>query len=209
LRRALAGSQSLAGGLSEGSRVGRLARQRDRAYLGRAGHRASVARRARTFAVVSADNQAFLSHGSSRSLRDGGVRCRGAPLTNRHQDLDQTAGRPGLQQPDPHHRPGRKGRRRTCSPGQAKEPRPRPMRPGDLLGDRRQRAIVLALIFEPVFANDYGVGASAPLTHQRGAGLQHDPGIRASERFRRWLGSGLRGSTYCCGPRTSQSQSLS
>jgi len=87
-----------------------------------------------------------------------------------------------------------------------KEPRPRPMRPGDLLGDHRQRAIVLALVFEPVFANDY---ASAPLTHQRGAGLQHDPGIREFERFRRWLGSGLRGSTYCCGPRTSQSQSLS
>jgi hypothetical protein len=32
-------------------------------------------------------------------------------------------------------------------------------------GDHGQRAITLPLIFEPVFANEDGVGLSAPLTH--------------------------------------------
>ena len=43
--------------------------------------------------------------------------------------------------------------------------RTRPMRPGDPLGDHRQRAIVLALIVEPVIVNEHGVGVPAPLTH--------------------------------------------
>src|SRR5215469_18344394 len=43
--------------------------------------------------------------------------------------------------------------RSTRSLGQAKEPRARPMRPGDLLGDHGQRAVALAVIFEPVLAN--------------------------------------------------------
>jgi hypothetical protein len=53
----------------------------------------------------------------------------------------------------------------TRTLGQAKEPWTRPMRPGDPLGDHRQRAIVLALIVEPVIANEHGVGVPAPLTH--------------------------------------------
>jgi hypothetical protein len=47
--------------------------------------------------------------------------------------------------------------------GQAKEPRTRPMRPGDLLGDGGQRGKVLAVIFEPVLTNEDGVGLSVPL----------------------------------------------
>jgi hypothetical protein len=44
---------------------------------------------------------------------------------------------------------------------QAKEPRARPMRPGDPFGDHRQRATMLALILEPVLANEDGVGVPA------------------------------------------------
>jgi hypothetical protein len=67
--------------------------------------------------------------------------------------------------------------------GQAKEPRTRPVRPGDPLGDHGQRAVVLAFVFEPVFANQHGVGVPAPLTHQRRAGLQTDPEIAAWGAF--------------------------
>src|SRR5262245_65893037 len=62
------------------------------------------------------------------------------------------------------------------------------MRPGDLLCNYGQRAIVLALIFEPVLANENGVGASAPLTQQCRAGLQHDPGIGARSAFLEFCG---------------------
>src|SRR5262249_5792374 len=65
----------------------------------------------------------------------------------------------------------------TRSLGQAKKPWARPMRPGNPLGNHGQRAITLPLIFEPVLANEDGVGVSAPLTHQCRAGLQHDTGI--------------------------------
>ena len=51
------------------------------------------------------------------------------------------------------------------------------MRSGDPLGNHGQRAIILALIFEPVFANQYGVGVSMPLTHQHRAALRHDTGV--------------------------------
>src|SRR5215469_6796811 len=67
----------------------------------------------------------------------------------------------------------------TRSLSQAKEPPARPMHPGDLLGDHGQRAIALAVIFEPVLANQLGVGVSAPLSHQHRAGLQPDPGVGA------------------------------
>jgi len=36
---------------------------------------------------------------------------------------------------------------------------------------------MLALIFEPVFANQDGVGVTAPLAHQHRAGLRHDIGV--------------------------------
>src|SRR5215467_8404840 len=67
--------------------------------------------------------------------------------------------------------------RSTRSPGQAKKPRPRPVRPGDLLGDYGQRAIVLAVIFEPVLTDEDGVSVSAPLAHQCRACPQDDTGI--------------------------------
>ena len=51
------------------------------------------------------------------------------------------------------------------------------MRPGNPLGDHGQRTITLALILEPVLANDDGVSVSAPLAHQCRTGLQHDTGI--------------------------------
>src|SRR5262252_2687395 len=40
-----------------------------------------------------------------------------------------------------------------------------------------------AFVFEPVFANQHGVGVPAPLTHQRRAGLQTDPEIAAWGAF--------------------------
>jgi len=49
--------------------------------------------------------------------------------------------------------------------GQAKEARARPMRPGDPFGDYCQRAITLALIFEPFLSNQDDVSAPPPLTH--------------------------------------------
>ena len=57
------------------------------------------------------------------------------------------------------------------------------MRPGDPLGNHRQRPIALALVFEPVLAHEDGVGVSAPLTHQGRAGLQHGAGIERTSAF--------------------------
>src|SRR6202011_1060471 len=59
----------------------------------------------------------------------------------------------------------------------AKEPGTRPMGPGDPLGDHGQRAIALAVIFEPVLAYEDGMGVSAPPPHQARAGLQHTAGL--------------------------------
>src|SRR5215467_13774062 len=42
---------------------------------------------------------------------------------------------------------------------------------------------MLAVIFEPVLADEDGVGVPAPLTHQRRAGLQTDPEIAAWGAF--------------------------
>jgi hypothetical protein len=53
----------------------------------------------------------------------------------------------------------------TCPLGQAKEPRARPMRSGNPFGNHRQRAIMPAVIFEPVLTNQHSVGVSAPLAH--------------------------------------------
>ena len=57
------------------------------------------------------------------------------------------------------------------------------MRPGDPFGDHGQRAIALAVILEPVFANEDGMGAPAPLTHQRRTGLGHDTRIKGRGAF--------------------------
>jgi hypothetical protein len=65
------------------------------------------------------------------------------------------------------------------------------MRPGDPLGDYRQRAMMLALIFEPVFANQYGVGVTAPLAHQHRAGLRHDAGVEGRATFLELSGQAL------------------
>src|SRR5215471_3634915 len=71
----------------------------------------------------------------------------------------------------------------TRALGQTKEPWARPMRPGDPLGNHRQRAMMLALIFEPVFANQHSVGVTAPLAHQHRAGLRHDTGVEGRAAF--------------------------
>src|SRR5215472_2985032 len=62
------------------------------------------------------------------------------------------------------------------------------MRSGNPLSDHGQRAIVLALIFEPVLANEDGMGVSAPVPDQSRAGLQHDPGIERNAGFARACG---------------------
>src|SRR6516162_140901 len=80
---------------------------------------------------------------------------------------------------------------------QAKEPRARPMRPGDLLGNHRQRPIALALVFEPVLAHEDGMGVSAPLPHQPRAGLQHFPGIERTSAFREFSRQGLQAALQC------------
>jgi hypothetical protein len=64
------------------------------------------------------------------------------------------------------------------------------MCPGDPLGNHGQRVIALALIFEPVVANEDGVGMSAPLTHQSRAGLQRDTGIEGGTAFFEISGQG-------------------
>ena len=51
------------------------------------------------------------------------------------------------------------------------------MSPGDPLGNHGQRPIPLAVVFEPVLADEDGMGVSAPLPHQGRAGLQHSAGI--------------------------------
>src|SRR5467141_3098489 len=51
------------------------------------------------------------------------------------------------------------------------------MCPGDPFGDHGQRAIALAVIFEPVLADEDGMGTSAPPPHQARAGLQHAAGV--------------------------------
>ncbi|HWX76969.1 MAG TPA: hypothetical protein VNY32_05810 [Candidatus Acidoferrales bacterium] len=62
------------------------------------------------------------------------------------------------------------------------------MGPGNPLGDHGQRAIALAVIFEPVLAYQDGMGMSAPLPHQARAGLQHAAGVeRTSVRLQVFL----------------------
>ena len=65
------------------------------------------------------------------------------------------------------------------------------MRSGNPLADHGQRAIVLALIFEPVLANEDAMGVSAPVPHQSRAGLQYDTGIAGNAGFPRACGQVL------------------
>src|SRR5262249_59815451 len=85
----------------------------------------------------------------------------------------------------------------TRSLGDAKEPRARPMRPGDLLGDHGQRAIALALIFKPVIANQNGVGMPAPLTDQSRADFRDERGIEGPAFLRKFSGQGLKAAPQC------------
>jgi len=57
------------------------------------------------------------------------------------------------------------------------------MRPGNPLGDHGQRAKALAVIFEPVFAYEDGMGVSAPPPHQTRAGLQHAARVEETSAF--------------------------
>src|ERR1700755_3132298 len=68
----------------------------------------------------------------------------------------------------------------TRSLAEAKETRARPMRPGDLIGDHRQRPIALAVVFEPVLVHEDGMGVSAPLRHQDRGGLPQNIGIEGT-----------------------------
>jgi hypothetical protein len=54
---------------------------------------------------------------------------------------------------------------------------------GNLLGNHGQRAIALALVFEPILAHEDGMGVSAPLPHQARAGLQHFAGFERTSAF--------------------------
>src|SRR5204863_5549497 len=63
------------------------------------------------------------------------------------------------------------------------EPGTRPMCPGNPLGDHGQRAIALAVIYEPVLAYEDGMGVSAPPPHQARAGLQHAAGVERTSAF--------------------------
>jgi len=47
---------------------------------------------------------------------------------------------------------------------------------------------VLAFIFEPVLANQDGMGVAAPLPDHSRAGLQHDTGIEGNAGFARARG---------------------
>ena len=57
------------------------------------------------------------------------------------------------------------------------------MCPGDPLGNHGQRPIPLAVVFEPVLADEDGMGVSAPLPHQGRAGFQHYAGIERKSAF--------------------------
>src|SRR5215471_8874528 len=81
--------------------------------------------------------------------------------------------------------------------GQTKEPRAGPMRSGNPFGDHGQRAIMLALIFKPVIANENGVGMPAPLTDQSRADFRDERGIEGLTFLRKFSGQGLKAAPQC------------
>src|SRR5215470_403123 len=81
--------------------------------------------------------------------------------------------------------------------GQTKEPRARPLRSGNTFGDHGQRAIMLALIFKPVIANENGVRMPAPLTHQCRADFGGERGSERPAVLREFSGQGLKAAPQC------------
>ena len=73
------------------------------------------------------------------------------------------------------------------------------MRSGNPFGDHGQRAIMLALIFKPVIANENGVGMPAPLTHQGRADFRDERGIERRASLRKFSGQGLKAAPQCPG----------
>jgi hypothetical protein len=71
---------------------------------------------------------------------------------------------------------------------------------GNALGNHGQRAIVLALVLEPVLAHEHGVGVPAPLTHQGRTALWHDPGIEGRGAYLQLSRHGLQGHSAALGP---------
>src|SRR3984893_9159118 len=71
----------------------------------------------------------------------------------------------------------------TRSLAETKEPWPRPMCPGDPLGNHSERPIPLAIVFEPFLAHEDGMGLSAPLPHQGRAALQRSTGMERTSAF--------------------------
>jgi hypothetical protein len=57
------------------------------------------------------------------------------------------------------------------------------MCPGDPLGNHGQRPIPLTVVFEPVLADEDGMGVSTPLPHQRRAGLRNYARIERTGTF--------------------------
>src|ERR1700730_13046953 len=66
---------------------------------------------------------------------------------------------------------------------QAKEPRARPMCPGNQLRNHGQGAIALRLVFEPFLAHEDRMGVSAPLPNQGRAALQRSAGMERTSAF--------------------------
>src|SRR6516165_8527843 len=85
--------------------------------------------------------------------------------------------------------------RTVRSLGHVKEPRAGPMGPGNPFGNHCQRAITLALVFEPVLADENRVGVATPLPHQGRAGLQHDAGADRASALLRRCGEGPQSAT--------------
>src|SRR5262249_44886408 len=71
------------------------------------------------------------------------------------------------------------------------------MRSGNPFGDHGQRAIMLALIFKPVLANENGVGMPAPLSHQCRADFRDERGIEGPAFLRKFSGEGLKAAPQC------------
>src|SRR5215472_3736629 len=81
--------------------------------------------------------------------------------------------------------------------GQTKEPGARPMRSGNPFSDHGQRAIMRALIFKPVIANENGVGMPAPLTDQSRAHFRDERGIEGLTFLCKFSGQGLKAAPQC------------
>src|SRR5215472_14115328 len=71
------------------------------------------------------------------------------------------------------------------------------MRSGNPFGDHAQRAIMLALIFKPVLANENGVEMPAPPTDQSRADFRDERGIEGPALLRKFSGQGLKAAPQC------------